>query len=506
MAGRGVLRVGTVVAAPDREVPVDGSSPPVAIADWDDDWASFVWLEDGDLLITSNLRTKFFRLPTNGGAAKAAIAFDTGDVKGRPALGTSLPGDRGVFFGMETWGPRGYQMDQWLLDAKTGKATRIIENAGGATYVSTGQVLFTRGTVLMAAPFSLDTLAVTGDVVALPGTMRAANSWANGEFRVSANGTLLAAPGGRLGTNRRLVIADSTGQVTSFGSDRRAFETPPRVSADGGKVAVIIANSKGTFETWLAELNRANVRRLLMLPNADCAEPVWSWDGVRVAYMRTARDKDDGIYVQRLDGSGSPLPIVKRESMDVDMAPTSWAPNGDGLAFTKIVGGKADIMLAPIPAGGGLSTPRALRATPNSERDAHFSPDGRFVAFFSDESGRGEVYVASYAGGSLGPAVVVSNGGGEQPMWAKDSRRLFFTDETDKVLSATVSATPAVTVSTPVLAYDLKKLRVNRLEWDIMPDGRLLAIQKGEDEDDVLAYNVVLNWFDELRAKAPVKK
>ncbi len=96
---------------------------------------------------------------------------------------------------------------------------------------------------------------------------------------------------------------------------------------------------------------------------------------------------------------------------------------------------------------------------------------------------------------------MVSNGGGRQPAWANDGRRLFFYNEPGKVMSVDISVTPNPAASVPIVAYDLKTLRVTATEWDILPDGRLLAIQKGEGEDDITVFNVVLNWLDELRAR-----
>ena len=113
-----------------------------------------------------------------------------------------------------------------------------------------------------------------------------------------------------------------------------------------------------------------------------------------------------------------------------------------------------------------------------------------------------EAYVAPYgADGTLGPATMVSNGGGGRPAWANDGHRLFYYSDPDKVMAVDISVTPHLAASVPAVAYDLKTLRVDPTEWDILPDGRLLAIQKGEGEDDITAFNVVLNWFDELRAR-----
>lgn len=485
------------------KVPIDGSSPPVVLSDWDDDWSTNVaWLEDGDLLVSSNYGSKFFRLPTNGGAAKPPIAVDTGSMSGIRTFGHGLPGDRGVFFAAESWGSRGYQLDQWLLDPKTGKAQRLLENAGNATYVPSGHLVFSRGAVLMAAPFDLQKLALTGEVTALPGSVRTVVSWSHGAFTLSSDGTLVFAPGGLLGTDRALVTIDVTGHVAKFAADARSYESVPRVSPDGRSVAVVISNAKGTYETWVAEADRPGLRRVLALSNADCGLPLWAPDSQWLGYQRQARDKDDGIYRQRADGTGSPQAILKAPSPEIGVWATSFAPDGSGIIVSKFAGGKGDMLFMSISAAGSASTPRVLRATPSNEQNGRFSPDGRLVAFNSDESGRDEVYVAGYgADGALGPATMVSSGGGVQPAWANGGRRLFYSNDPDKVMSVDISVTPKLTASAPVVAYDLKKLRVNPTEWDVMPDGRLLAIQKGEGEGDITDFNVVVNWFDELRAR-----
>ena len=239
-----------------------------------------------------------------------------------------------------------------------------------------------------------------------------------------------------------------------------------------------------------------------MLPNADCALPVWSPDAQRLAYQRTARDKDDGVYVQPADGNGSPQAILKEVSPEAGVWPTSYAPDGSGIIVTKAVGGKSDMLFVSLSASGSASVPRPLRATPSNEFEGLFSPDGRLVAFSSDESGRTEVYVASYrADGALGPATLVSSGGGVQPAWANGGRRLFYYNDPNNVMSVDISVTPKLTASAPAMVYDLNKLRVNPAEWDVMPDGRLLAIQKGEGEGDITDFDVVLHWLDELRAR-----
>ena len=483
------------------KVPLDGSSPPVALADWDEDWSTPVaWLADGDLLVFANSGTTFFRLPSRGGPAKPALKLDTGPVTGFPIFGTILPDDRGVFFNLETWGSRGYQQDEWLLDPRTGKARRLFENAGNAAYSPTGHVVFTRGEALMAAPFALGRRVVTGDVVALSGDVRTPNSWGNGEFEISNDGSLVYPPGGRVGTDRRLVIVDASGDIVPFTAERRAYQNTANVSRDGRKATVVLPNAKGTFETWVADLDRPGLKRVLALPNADCAAAHWSPDGQRLAYDRTARDPDDGIYVQRADGSGTPQLIFKTGSQEVGVLPTGWAPDGSGVLVGRFSNGQGDILFVPAAAGGAPAKPRVLRATPFDEGGARFSPDARLMAFASNESGKYEVYVASYgADGTLGPPLMVSSGGGERPRWAGDGRRLFYASDPERLMSVAIQTQPALSASAPVMVQDLRKLRVDRREWDVMPDGRIFAIQKGEGEDDITQFNVVVNWSQELR-------
>lgn len=110
--------------------------------------------------------------------------------------------------------------------------------------------------------------------------------------------------------------------------------------------------------------------------------------------------------------------------------------------------------------------------------------------------------MAAYgADGELGTPLMASSGGGTPPEWAGDSRLLFYASDQDKLMSVTITMNPVLSATPPVVVHDLKKLRVNRAEWDIMPDGRLFAVQRGEDEDDITHFDVVLDWSRELRER-----
>jgi hypothetical protein len=483
------------------KVPIDGSSPPVKIANMDAGWAwnGIAWLESGDFLISSQNGTTFVRLPRGGGAPGPETPFNLGNSAGLASFGSPLPNDRGVFLSVSTYNARGWQSDAWVFDPATNKAHRLIENAGSITYSPTGHVVFSRGETLMAAPFDLGSLTVTGEVTALSRDLRITSAWAHGNFSLSQNGTLMFAPGGLLGTDRRLVSIDAAGAITPFGTERRGYEIDPVVSRDGRQVAVVLTNEKGTNEIWAATRDRPILRRLIAIPNVDCLESQWSPNGQLLAFARFAQDKDDGVYVQNADGTGAPRLVFRSEVVGVYVWPSSWTRDGSGLIVSKLHNGKNSLWFVPVTANGAPAAPRAVRTTPYSDKNGRLSPDDRFMAYYSDESGRGEIYVATYdAGGVLGAPLRASNGSDGSVAWASDGR-LFFSNLEGRLMSVTVDARPALAVSAPVAGLDLKKLRV--AGWSMLPDGRVFANERSEAENELTSFSVVFNWFDELRAR-----
>ena len=480
------------------KVRIDGSSPPIALVDFDDTWnQNLVWLEDGDLLVAARAgaEASFFRLPTEPGPPKPPVKIDTGSLLIYPSFGTALPGDRAVFLHVNSYGPQGYQEDVWLLDPRTGKATPLIENAGNVTYVPSGHIVFSRGDTLYGATFDLATLQ-KGPLIALSGGLRTPSSWQPGIFSLSRTGTLLYLPGERVGADRQLVVVDSDGTtVAPFVADRRGYETNPALSRDGRRAAVIVPND-ATYEIWIADRDRST-RRVVAIPNADVSAPIWSPDGLQIAYNRNSLSAEDGVYLQRVDANEPARLLVKSEAPDVFLAPTSWARDNSGVIVMRSAKGNDDLLFVPLGDNGQPEPPRPLRATGYDEVDAVLSPDGTMVAFGSDESGEGQVWIASYRNGTLGVPVQVPSAD-SQPVWSSDSRRLYFEDRSEKVQWVSVQAEP-LSVSAPTLAYDLRKLRLSN--WDLLPDGRLFGIQKGAGEDDIASFNIVLNWFSELRTR-----
>jgi dipeptidyl aminopeptidase/acylaminoacyl peptidase len=373
-----------------------------------------------------------------------------------------------------------------------------------------GKLLFARADTLLAAPFDLDSLEVTGGPVAILGGLRTENSWAPGGFSYTRDGTLGYVPGGMVGAKRRIAIADRSGKVEPWSEERRSFETWPVLSRDGRRVAVVITNPNAIYEIWISDRDRPALRRLVAAADADCYAPVWSPEADRIAYGRVAKNDLDGIYLQAADGAAPPRRIFRPASPADQYLPWQWTPDGSGIVMIRQSAGKADVVLLPVPKGTGeTAQAKPLLASAFNEVDPAISPDGRWLAYASDESGRFEVYVVPFrADGAAGAATPVSREGGARPRWAADGRTLYYASDKNVLMSVAVPDRSAAAFAAPAPVLDLEPLRISapRAAFDVLPDGRLVIIQKGEEEDELRRFNLVLNWSAELAKRMPAAR
>jgi serine/threonine-protein kinase len=260
------------------------------------------------------------------------------------------------------------------------------------------------------------------------------------------------------------------------------------------------------YEIWISERGRPDSHRAVAADSADLVNPLWSRDGTKLAYGQESFSKSNGIFVVNGDGSGAPRRILQTDAKSW-LAPVSWSPDGNRLICMEVLSRPQLYMVSTDNPEGVSAVAKPLFSGPAQHGGGAFSPDGKWMAYHSDESGRYEVYLRAWASDRLaGNPLQVSDGGGQWPTWGPGGKRLYFLTPQRDIVSVAVTTSPRLFASTPSKAWSMDSLRVADNLVDILPDGRLLAVQKGPDEDELSAFDLTVNFFDEMKQRLSAAK
>ena len=440
------------------------------------------WGPDETIVLASLQPGPLFRLSATGGERQPVTELAEGETAHRwPEF---LPGGDAVLFTVVRGGNVGSEnMEIWVLDLNSNERTLLIPDGSNPHYVATGHVVYGVGGTLRAAPFDLDGLAITGEPIpVLEGVVTFPTGAAH--FSVGLDGSLAYVAGGA-GTPRSLVWVDREGQPTPFVAESADYMLPQLSPTDETRAAVQISG-----DIWICESGRA----CRPFTTNGGSYPVWTPDGAHVAFS-SYREGDLDLYWKPADGSGGAERLLEREG---GQWPTSWSPDGKLLAFTDgpgVVG--EDIFLLPV---GG--EPEKFLATPARERTPRFSPNGRWLAYRSDQARQDRLYVRPYPG--PGGEELVSLEGGEEPAWARDGGELFFRDGS-RMMAVEVGDGETFSPGVPRLLFEGYEKRGGTTNYDVTRDGqRFLMIMSPEDESETgPEIHVVLNWTEELTRLVP---
>ena len=470
------------------KVAVSGG-PPVMVSRLTTNTRGGTWSPDGTIIIaTSDRQTGLLRVPDRGGETKPFTTVpDTATDHLSPS---ALPGGRGVLYSIRNddgVGPIA------VRDGATGVSKDIIQSGDQAHYVESGHIVYSSSNILYAVAFDLDRLEVVSDPVALIGNIATKGTGAT-DFAVSKNGTLAYAPGGPdLDPQRSLVWVDRSGAETPLPAPKRSYFAL-RLSPDGTRAAVDIRDQER--DIWVWDITRETLSRLSFGRGLDTF-PVWTPDSRRIAYSRAAGGT---ILVRDADGTGPEQTLA--EGSYVQFA-QSFTPDGKRLLVTQ-QRSTNDLVFLDMSAPDGSATLVVDSAFVDGPGD--ISSDGRWLAYQSNESGLDQVYVRPLDA-QAGGRVMVSQAGGSKPVWARNQRELFYLDAAGALMSVQVSTAGAFTSGRAVKISSTRYFSANQTRsYDVTPDGRRFLFIKEAAQNAAAtpaSLVVVLNWFDEIRAKLP---
>jgi len=490
---RTVKRVPTQGGTPETVATLPSNVPYIAGATWG---------ADGRLIVGTGATSGLFRSSPGGGVVENLT-------QGQHHWPSLIEGRDAVLIMDHANG----SMRLAVLDLRTSEVKPLGLEGTSPRYVPTGDLVYTTADgAVWAAPFDVKLLQVVGSPVRrLTGVDIKVVPEGAANFSVSDNGRVVYgayAPRSRVITNLVSVARDGSRSILTRLDGRAMY---PRFSPDGARIAFgLIADNTNSRDLWVFDVARGALTRVTF-GGSNWVVPVWSPDGRSLTYA-DGTGADNRVLTTTADGSGvsdTLLPLAARRF------PTSWSPDGRTLAY--YAGGEAGTNSSPrdvwlLRRDGDRQATEPFVVTPFSEAGAIFSPDGRWLAFVSDKSGRNEVYVRPIDGS--GWEVTISVGGGSEPVWAPSRDRMYYRHDGDLMTVSIEDAGSRLNVGTPQRVLEDPYRRDDQgaagslANYDAMPGGGgFVMVEDSAPEDSLVPASarlrLVLNWFEELRARTP---
>jgi serine/threonine-protein kinase len=460
------------------------------------------WGEDGNIITGLNITGGLSRILSAGGPPTPETDLQSGEQTHRwPQI---LPGGKAVLFTAHTAlvGFDGATIE--VMSLVDHRRKTLVRGGMYGRYLPSGHLVYVNRGTLFAVPFEVDRLEVHGTPTPVLDQIGYSTGTGSAQLDFSQTGMLIYRSGGAGAGLPIVAWLDGAGKAQPLLAKPGLYSNPS-LSPDGQRLAVDVVEGSGA-DIWVYDWQRDTMTRLTFNGSADSA--LWSPDGRYIIF----RAVGEGLSVIRSDGAGKPQPLTQSKNNQFGW---SFSPDGKRLAFMEQSSGTAyDLWTVPLESDNvGLRArkPEVFLQTPANEAFPSFSPDGRWMAHMSDESGTNQVYVRAFP--DKGGKWQISNNGGIWPMWSRNGRELFFETLDNYIMAATYAVKGDSFVADKPRLWSEKQLGMARLgkrNVHLAPDGkRVVALMPVETAEGQKAQNHVtflMNFSDEVRRKVPVGK
>ncbi len=461
------------------------------------------WGEDGNIIASLSSAGGLSRIPSAGGPPAPVTDLQNGEGTHRwPQI---LPGGKAVLFTASTATGGFDAANIEVMSLADHRRKTLVRGGTFGRSLPNGHLVYVNRGTLFAVPFDVERLEVHGTPAPVLDQINYNAGQGSAQLDFSEAGTLIYRSGGATGAGLSTVAwLDGGGKVQPLLAKPGAYDNPT-LSPDGQRLAVDVLEASGK-DMWIYDWQRDTMTRVTFTGKEN--RPAWSPDGRYIAFNAVG----EGMSVIRSDGSGKPQSLTQSKNSQV---PWSFSPDGKRLAFFESGPGTGfDLWTVPLESdGAGLrpGRPEVFLQTPADERYPSFSPDGRWIAYSSDESGTRQVYVRAFP--DKGGKWQISNSDGQLPMWSRNGRELFFETLDRQIMVAGYAVKGDSFVADKPRMWSEKQLGTSAGAANnvgLAPDGKrmaaLMPVNTAEAQKAQNHVTFLMNFFDELRRKVPVGK
>ena len=488
------------------KVPLDLSNPPVKIADYPSvDYRGLVWAPSNRIFTVGDAGESLLSWSADGGGSATTLPIQVEIPISSARLASVTPDGRHLLVYVASFVTGVYRQDIGVLDTETGELRIVVEDGSWALVLADGYLLFGRRDVLMAAPIDLDTFELTTGPVAIMDGLWAEGPWTGGTFNLSANGDLLYPAGGVQGVAHQLMVLDRQGGVTPWSPERLPFNSV-QVSPDGRRLASQvdnIAEGDALLQIRVSDVEEPRLVTVGSEPGRDCTNTAWAPDSRRLAYDCIGSDSNV-LFLRDLAAGGPAQTLYQVDDPD-HFQLIGFSGDGERVLLQQWTG-EGDRALVSVPARVDEVAAEAetLKMEETAWTVGGLSPDGRWLAYLSRETGRRELFVREVIDGTrVGPRQLVAPDIQTVVTWSKGQERgryELLAIQLGELVSIAIETQPSLRI---LQANDtgLDPVALGLMAASGLSVDRWMIVQAPDTGQGAAELRLVLNWTAELRRK-----